>query len=180
MFSLRSCITVWETRESQNYKHLHKIFRTFDYTPFLSSSYCRPFFYCLLCCSRRAKVTRGRYVGCSYLCVKVLQKLGLTERNNPGEVNYTGRAYGWSHRRLKCDVINAACRRRRLPFPTLSLSLFSLTLAQVRSYTRGKSRKNSTGWERTLLSTLCREGVRKMKNQCYQRHGYLKQNPLNY
>jgi len=102
------------------------------------------------------KVTQGLYVACSDLCIKLLEKRDLTERNNPGEVNYTGRASRSSHRRLKCDVINAGCRCRRrcLPFSHSLASLFlsfSLTLslthtpAQVRSYTRGKSRKNSMG-----------------------------------
>lgn len=134
------------------------------------------------------KVTQRLYVACSELCNQLLEKPDLTERINPGEVNYTGRASRSSHRRLKCDVINAGCRcsRRCLPFPTLyrfSLTLSfspSLTPAQVRSYTKGKSRKNSMGRERTPLSTHYREGVRKTKNQGYQHHEYSTQNPLNH
>lgn len=130
------------------------------------------------------KVTQGLYVACSDLCIQLLEKPDLTERNNPGEVNYTGRASRSSHRRLKCDVINAGCRCRRRCLPFLTLSRFSLSVslspAQVRSYTRGKSRKNSMGWERTPLSTRYREGVRKTKNQGYQHHGYSTQNPLNH
>jgi len=74
------------------------------------------------------KVTQGLYVACSDLCIQLLEKPDLTERNKPGEVNYTGRASRSSHRRLKCDVINAGCRCRRrcLPF-SHSVSRFSLS-----------------------------------------------------
>jgi hypothetical protein len=77
------------------------------------------------------KVTKGLYVACSKLCIQLLEKLDLPERNNPGEVNYTGQTSRSSHRRLKCDVINAGCRcrRRRLPFPTLSRFSLSLSLS---------------------------------------------------
>jgi hypothetical protein len=86
----------------------------------------------------------GRYVSCRCLCINLLEKLDLTERNNPSQVNYTGRACGPLYERPECDVIHAACRLRRrcLPFRTRTLShILSLFLrrAHARIYARGKN-----------------------------------------
>jgi hypothetical protein len=124
-------------------------------------------------------VTWGRYVSCRCLCIKLLEKLDLTEPNNSSQVNYTGRAWGPLYERPECDVIHAGCRLRRrcLPFPArtlshiLSLSL-SLSVAPMLEYTP-EEKLGRTAWGEKehpspFPATHC--GARKMKNQGYQRH----------